>query len=324
MAEDKLKQPFVSFFVFSYNQEEYIKDAIHGSLSQDYNNLEVIFSDDCSTDRTYEIIKEEVLKFKGSHKIILNRNTTNLGLAGNINAAFKLAKGDYFIMAAGDDISLPHRTKKMIDAWISPPGIVDLVCSFCEDIDQNGNKTGFIKKDVVFLPDVQKNIREWGCGATGACAGYSRKLFDKYGPLDPRIVAEDWVFSFRAWVDLGIRVIEEPLVQHRTHSKSLSVLHQDVNKQKKYHERRNLRKNAVGNKLARAIDWKNALEKSGSFAGYSVHNDIKQWIELLDLEWKCYASGRLSAVKSIIVSVQYPGWYSFARRIFFRHVVGLH
>ena len=49
--------PLVSFCILTYNQEKFIEDAIKGALSQEYDNLEIIISDDGSTDRTYDIAK---------------------------------------------------------------------------------------------------------------------------------------------------------------------------------------------------------------------------------------------------------------------------
>ncbi len=315
----------MSFFVFSYNQEDFIYDAINGAFAQDYSYpLEIIFSDDCSTDRTFEIIEEETSKYKGPHKVIINKNMKNRGLAESINVAFSLASGQFFIMSAGDDISLPNRTENMVYRWCDKTSPVDLVCSYFEDIDVNGNSTGYIKKDVVFTPDTSLPVQHWGCGATGACAGYDRKLYDKYGPLDSRIVAEDWVFSFRAWAESGIAVIEEPLVQHRTHENSLSVIHRNVNKYETFSERRQLRKNAHGNILARAIDWLNTLEKSGKKIDCGILVDLRQWIELLSLEWSCFDLGRLNALRVILKSYPCYGWLRFSRRVFLRHVIGWH
>jgi glycosyltransferase involved in cell wall biosynthesis len=46
--------PLVSLCIFTYNQEKYIREAVEGALSQDYPNLEIIISDDNSTDSTYD------------------------------------------------------------------------------------------------------------------------------------------------------------------------------------------------------------------------------------------------------------------------------
>ena len=67
-------RPLISFCLFAYNQERFIRKAVEGALSQNYSPLEIVLSDDCSTDSTFEIIKEMAACYHGSHSIILNRN----------------------------------------------------------------------------------------------------------------------------------------------------------------------------------------------------------------------------------------------------------
>ncbi|HUF60663.1 MAG TPA: glycosyltransferase, partial [Verrucomicrobiales bacterium] len=52
------ERPLVSFLLLAYNQEQYIHEAVEGAFSQTYSPLEIILSDDCSTDRTFEIMRE--------------------------------------------------------------------------------------------------------------------------------------------------------------------------------------------------------------------------------------------------------------------------
>ena len=75
------ERPLVTFALFAYNQERFIREAVEGALSQDYSPLQIILSDDCSIDRTYEIMREMAAAYEGSHEIVLNRNEENLGLA---------------------------------------------------------------------------------------------------------------------------------------------------------------------------------------------------------------------------------------------------
>ena len=72
--------PLITLFLFSYNQEKYIKQAVESALAQDYPNLEVIISDDHSTDNTVGIIQSIIQDYSGKHKVALNINPTNLGI----------------------------------------------------------------------------------------------------------------------------------------------------------------------------------------------------------------------------------------------------
>src|SRR4051812_14455329 len=80
--EQILERPLVTFVLFSYNQERYIREAVAGALAQTYQPLKIVISDDCSTDRTFEIVREMASAYTGPHKIVLRRNPKNLGADG--------------------------------------------------------------------------------------------------------------------------------------------------------------------------------------------------------------------------------------------------
>ena len=96
---DKAEMPLITLALFAYNQERYIKKAVKGVLAQDYKNLEIIMSDDASNDATFQIMKKVVADYRGPHKVILNRNKSNLGIAGHVNRVFELSSGEIVIMA---------------------------------------------------------------------------------------------------------------------------------------------------------------------------------------------------------------------------------
>ena len=50
--------PLVSFGIITYNQEQFILDTLKGAVSQEYDNMEIIVSDDNSTDKTFEIVEK--------------------------------------------------------------------------------------------------------------------------------------------------------------------------------------------------------------------------------------------------------------------------
>ena len=58
------ERPLVTFALFAYNQERYIREAVEGAFAQTYEPLEIILSDDCSTDRTFEIMQEMVANYR--------------------------------------------------------------------------------------------------------------------------------------------------------------------------------------------------------------------------------------------------------------------
>lgn len=92
--------PKVTIMIPTYNQEEYISAAIESALAQDYRNLEVLVTDDCSSDRTGEIVR----KYEKDPRFRYIRNEVNLGRVGNYhNTLYKYATGEWVINLDGDD-----------------------------------------------------------------------------------------------------------------------------------------------------------------------------------------------------------------------------
>lgn len=112
---EETKYPLVTFALVSYNQEKHIREAVEAALAQDYPNLEIILSDDCSKDGTFEIIKDLASAYAGAHQVVVRQSPTNRGLGRHFQDVVQVAKGDFLVAAAGDDISLPSRTRLMVD-----------------------------------------------------------------------------------------------------------------------------------------------------------------------------------------------------------------
>lgn len=68
------KNPLITYAIFAFNQEAYIREAIDAAFSQTYSPLEIIISDDASADATPEIIRRMVAEYPGPHKVIVNIN----------------------------------------------------------------------------------------------------------------------------------------------------------------------------------------------------------------------------------------------------------
>lgn len=95
--------PLVTVAMVTYNSSKYVRVAIESVLASTYENFELIISDDCSTDNTWEIINEY-----NDSRIRKYRNEENINEYPNRNRCIDLAKGKYFIFIDGDDVILPH------------------------------------------------------------------------------------------------------------------------------------------------------------------------------------------------------------------------
>lgn len=90
-----------------YNGEKYLEKSIESILKQTFSDFEFIIIDDCSTDRSAEIIKSYL-----DPRIVYQRNDANLGLAGALNRGLDLARGEFIARMDADDISRPDRLEK--------------------------------------------------------------------------------------------------------------------------------------------------------------------------------------------------------------------
>lgn len=102
--------PKLSYVLLSHNREQYIRQALESAFAQDYEGeLEYIISDDCSTDRTFDIIQDCVAAYKGGRRVAVTRTPRNLHLAGNTNHAIQFVDSDWIVRADDDDISARNR-----------------------------------------------------------------------------------------------------------------------------------------------------------------------------------------------------------------------
>ena len=214
-------RPLITFMILGYNQEQYIGEAVTGAFSQTYSPLEIILSDDCSGDRTFEIMEEMAGRYGGEHRIRLNRNESNRGLGGHIDRLMELARGELIVVAAGDDISLPERVERTWQAYVDSGGKAKSIYSSLLVIDENGER-----KETVGKPPYESghDIKAYLAAGTvhGCSHAWHRRVFDIFGPMLPGTVCEDRVIPFRSLMLGEIRYIDEPLVLYRRHSQSIT------------------------------------------------------------------------------------------------------
>jgi len=210
------ERPLVTFALFAYNQEKYIREAVEGAFAQTYEPLEIILSDDCSTDRTFEIMEEMAASYEGKHRITLNRNSANLGIGAHVNKIDGIAKGELIVHAAGDDISLSNRVTCLAAAWQSNER-PSALRSNALYIDEQGNPLGTycVPPD---RPSEHLRDSDWPMDALGCSLAFDRKLLHVFGPFDPLIFQEDTVISSRALMLDGIKYINAPLLLYRRHN----------------------------------------------------------------------------------------------------------
>lgn len=213
--------PAATLLVLSFNQERFIAEAVKAALAQTFSPLEIVFSDDCSTDRTFEIVESLVRQYRGPHRLRMNRNDRNLGIAANINRAMSFASATIVVVAAGDDISLPHRVDRLVSAFLKDPSAYS-VHSNMAIIDQSGSANGtWIEAGQQPVACTLDSMVEGSAGVLGAAHAWRREIFDVFGPMDERVIREDAAIPFRAALLGRVIYVDEVLVLYRRHQSNL-------------------------------------------------------------------------------------------------------
>lgn len=215
------ERPLVTLLLLSYNQEKYVEEALRAALDQTYAPLEIIFSDDCSKDRTYQLAKRICENYSGHHKLILQKNEKNLGIGMHLNKLFDQANGELIVLAAADDISEPERVEELVTLWLKSEKKYDSIWSAVSLIDERGNAAG-IKDQTPQSSAIVDQVQDFVPSVLGCSHATTKRLHDKFGTFGENIVYEDRVIAFRSLISGGHGYIKKPLVKYRIHSESIS------------------------------------------------------------------------------------------------------
>ena len=203
------KNPLVSVIILNYNGKEFIENCIRSVLNSDYDNFELIFVDNCSTDGSFELV---VNKFGSDPRLKIIRNKRNLGFAGGVNVGLKYARGEYIVLLNNDTIVEPDWLRELVsvmekrkDIGIAQPAILYMDKNVIQTLGiymdkilmlskPLGNRRRFPKKKIrMILPCTY---------ALGACLIIRKKILKKIGPFDEKfkIFHDDSYWGFLTWL----------------------------------------------------------------------------------------------------------------------------
>lgn len=205
----------VSIIFLAYNQEATVRRAVESCLAQDCEPLEIVLSDDASTDSTFALLQEMAAAYRGPHRVWARRNAVNVGIGEHYNQLVNVSAGQLLVTAAGDDISEPHRVRRLIDAWEANACRADLIASHVIDLDHDDHLHQVMRVDDL---SVYRSAQEWARKRPyiiGAGHAFTRRMMDRFGPLSAQVFYEDQVMVFRAIVGGGALTVDEALVQYR-------------------------------------------------------------------------------------------------------------
>lgn len=194
--------------------------AVRSALIQTYQPLEIIVSDDASTDRTFEKARAVIDEYKGPHSVIGSVNSRNMGTNAHLNSAVRKAKGEFIVVAAGDDVSLPGRVEKLVKQWQSG---ASGVFSNATIIDARGDtKNIFVRRGYRHMASWREMVLAGTHGAWGCTLSWEKRVFESFGDMPEDIMGEDAVIPFRCGLLSGLAYVDEPLVHYRDHGGNIS------------------------------------------------------------------------------------------------------
>lgn len=224
MNRTKENMPLVSVPVITYNSSRTVLETLESIKAQTYPNIELIISDDCSTDNTLELcgnwVEQNKKRFVRTEIITAEKNT---GVSGNNNRASQVCKGDWVKPIAGDDVLMPNCIQDSIDYVEGNPETIYLFGrqkafgaddDFCRDIDNRFDASFFLKSQ----PEQLRYLIFDGNCVPATTLFYHRDRAAKVGVKnDERIpLLEDWP----KWINLlraGVKLhfVDKVLVKYR-------------------------------------------------------------------------------------------------------------
>jgi len=283
--------PTVSVLVPTYNHRPFIAESLDSILSQDYDDMEVIVSDDASTDGAQAVLKTFADKYPDKLHVIFAKERG--GISKNCNRAWRKCRGKYVALMSGDDIMLPGKLRKQVELMDADPG-----CSVSyHDLD-------------VFDSDTRSTMYRWNetqdhkprdgnVGGIivhgtyiGACSSMVRRTSCPELGFDEQIpVASDWLFLIEAAAGGGtVRFLPEVLGGHRRHSSNVTSINRGLDEQFRTLEIVASKYPGLGNFVRRGrgrLYYAKAVESLVAGSGPDVRRYLSLSVRNGWYSWKC-------------------------------------
>ena len=205
----------VSVIIPNYNYAEYLRESIDSVLNQDYQAIEIIVVDDGSTDESLEILRS----YGSQIKII---EITNSGAPTARNFGLMIAQGHYIAYLDADDYWIKTKISSQVKRLLETKA--DLV--YCKmtvlDIDANTSTVSDVSREGSFRNEFLLHPARTPFSPSAALM--TRELVARAGMWDTtfKSPAEDFDYFRRCAKFTDFTIVNESLVIHRNHSKSLT------------------------------------------------------------------------------------------------------
>ena len=224
-------QPLVSVVVVTYNSSGTVLETLDSIKRQTYSNIELIISDDCSSDDTVNVcrawLNKNTSRFANSEIVSTIQNT---GVSGNLNRGVKQSHGEWIKSIAGDDMLVPSAIEEYINFIYENTDKVRMCVCDVEPFTENGVKpTRVIERYKRYFELEGENYEQQrkrvltSLVFIGPAFFYSRELYDEVGGFTEKYgCAEEWPFVYKV-IRGGNRIyaFNKKLVRYRVQAQSL-------------------------------------------------------------------------------------------------------
>lgn len=213
--------PLVTIIVTCYNHEKFAIDCLNGIRGQTYSNLQIIIADDCSTDRSVEIIDKWINE--NDFKCVFIKHAINVGLNKTLNEALSISKGEYIAHISTDDIWMPEFIETYVNEIQNRSMDYGLVYGNSYVIDESGNKMKQLRKRPDYHPEgrvLNELVRE--TFLTSQAIVMKKVYLDKVGNYDERLIFEDFDIWTRLAEVCSFAYCPKILASYRNLNSSLS------------------------------------------------------------------------------------------------------
>jgi len=218
-----MSEPRISVIITSYNQKEFISEAIESVIAQTLRPYEILVADDHSIDGSIELINRYAARYPGWIKALIQPR--NVGVAKNRNYALSMVKGDLVTLLDGDDRFLPRKLELEYATHRAHPD-AKVVHSNIYYTDQAGRRTR-LWADGEAPPDgyvfSQVLARRYPRGMTFRNELVETRCIRELGGYDETLPRYgDWDLLIRLTNRFKTAYCPEPLTEYRLHSRTLS------------------------------------------------------------------------------------------------------
>ena len=216
--------PLVSVVITSYNRANLIEGAVQSALAQDYPNLEIIISDNCSTDNTDEVMA----KYLSNPRIRYYKNEQNIGMIPNFKLATEQrSKGDYITYVSSDDylinnsfisqaINIVNTYKNILIVFGKNQTFVEQKNDLIDDDTHHIYHQVFMNGKDVFLRFAKTKALGWGAAFIKKDELISLNIFNT------RSTSLDYEANLLLMLKGNIGFIKEPTYVYRVHTNQAS------------------------------------------------------------------------------------------------------